>query len=256
MKSSLFTALALLCLALPAAEARQANPVDADPARMAAARHNMFHGHGGVHSMIIADRFEHLSGGADDAFLWDAQGWLGGDVRKLWIKTQGEYSFDEAAFDSVEVQALYSRAITPYFDLQAGLRHDFGSGPDTSYAVLGLQGLAPYWFEVNAEGFVSDGGDLSARFEAEYDLLLTQRLVLQPRAEIALSASDVPGLELASGVTETEIGLRLRYEIQRGFAPYIGIEWHDTQGGTADLARLRGDATHDRVIALGVRFWF
>lgn len=256
MRFELFATLALALLAAPLAEARQANPVDADPARMAAARAQMFHGMGAVHSMIMADRFEFLGDGEQDAFLWDGQGWIGGDLNKFWVKAQGEYGFDSHRLESAEIQALYSRAISPYFDLQTGLRHNFGTGPDTSYAVIGLQGLAPYWFEINAEAFVSDRGDLSARFEAEYDLMLTQRLILQPRAEVQVSGGDVRASGLASGVTETELGVRLRYEIQRGFAPYLGIEWHDLQGGTADLARLGGERASERVIAVGIRFWF
>ncbi|WP_417485121.1 copper resistance protein B [Maricaulis salignorans] len=250
-------AVALLALAiLPEAEARQGNPVDADPARMAAARAHLFHGMGTTHSMVLVDRFEHLSGGADDAFLWDAQGWVGGDERKFWFKTEGEYSFDASEFETAQLQALYSRAISPNFDLQFGLRHDFEPGPSTSYAVLGLQGLAPYWFEVDAAAFLSDAGDMTARIEAEYELLITQRLVLQPRAEFHFAAGEIAEHDLGSGLTETEFGLRLRYEIRREFAPYIGIEWHDLQGDTADLARLHGEAASDRVIAVGIRFWF
>ncbi|WP_417483289.1 copper resistance protein B [Maricaulis sp.] len=250
-------AAVLLALAiLPAAQARQGNPVDADPARMTAARARMFHGMGTTHSMVLVDRFEHLSGGEDDAFLWDAQGWIGGDERKFWIKTGGEYSFDASEFDSAEIQALYSRAISPNFDLQIGLRHDFEPGPSTSYGVVGVQGLAPYWFEIDAAAFLSDAGDLTARIEAEYDLLITQRLVLQPRAEVQFAAGDIADHDLGSGLTETEFGLRLRYEFSREFAPYVGIEWHDLQGDTADLARLAGEATSDRVIAVGIRFWF
>lgn len=249
-------ALALVPVAVPGAQARQGNPVDADPERMAAARAHMFHGMGGVHSMVLVDRFEHLSGGVDDALLWDAQGWIGGDERKFWVKTEGEYSLDASEFEAAQLQALYSRAISPNFDLQIGVRHDFEPGPATSYGVVGVQGLAPYWFEIDAAAFLSDAGDLTARIEAEYELLITQRLVLQPRAELQFAAGDVAEHDLGAGLTETEFGLRLRYEISREFAPYIGVEWHDLQGDTADLARLNGEATSDRVIAVGIRFWF
>lgn len=255
-RCSFLTAALLALLVVPVAQARQGNPVDADPARMAAARAHMFHGMGGVHSMVLVDRFEHLSGSADDMLLWDAQGWIGGDERKFWVKTEGEYAFDASEFEAVQLQALYSRAITPSFDLQLGLRHDFEPGPSTSYGVIGVQGLAPYWFEVDAAAFLSDAGDVTASIEAEYELLLTQRLVLQPRAELQFAAGDIAEHQLGSGLTETEFGLRLRYEIRREFAPYIGIEWHDLQGDTADLARLRGDPVSDRVLAVGVRFWF
>tara|TARA_R110000868_G_scaffold190550_1_gene434365 strand:+ start:22617 stop:23390 length:774 start_codon:yes stop_codon:yes gene_type:complete len=251
-----FAGALLALLIIPGAQARQGNPVDADHARMEVARAHMFHGMGGVHSMVMVDRFEHLGGGADDALLWDAQGWVGGDERKFWIKTAGEYALEAGQFDAAEIQALYSRAISPNFDLQIGLRHDFEPGPSTSYAVIGVQGLAPYWFELDGALFLSDAGDLTARVEAEYDLLLTQRLVLQPRAEIQFAAGEIAEHGLGSGLTETEFGLRLRYEIRREFAPYVGIEWHDLQGETADLARLRGEGASERVIAAGIRFWF
>lgn len=257
IRCNFFAAALLALVVLPAAEARQGNPIDAaDPARMAAAREHMFHGMSSVHSMVLFDRFEHLSGGADDTFLWDAQGWVGGDLRKFWVKTEGEYAFDASEFESFQVQALYSRAITTTFDLQVGVRHDFEPGPSTSYGVIGVQGLAPYWFEVDAAAYLSDAGDLTARVEAEYELLLTQRLILQPRAELQFAAGEIADHQLGSGLTETEFGLRLRYEISRQFAPYIGIEWHDLQGDTADLARLRGASTSDRVLAVGLRFWF
>jgi copper resistance protein B len=250
-------AAALLALTiLPAAQARQGNPVDADPARMAAARAHMFHGMEAVHSMVSANRFEYAGDGNDEAFVWDVQGWIGGGERKFWIKTQGEYALGASQFDAAEIQALYSRALSPHFDLQLGVRHDFEPGPSTSYAVVGVQGLAPYWFEVSAAAFLSDAGDLTARVEAEYDLLLTQRLVLQPRAELQFAAGDVAEHGLGSGLTETGFGLRLRYEITREFAPYIGVEWHDLQGDTADLARLGSEATGDRVVVAGIRFWF
>src|SRR5690606_7160807 len=131
-----------------------------------------------------------------------------------------------------EVQALYSRAIGPYFDLQAGVRHDIRPSPSRAYAVLGVEGLAPYWFEVEAHAFLSDKGDLFARVGASYDQLITQRLVIQPRAELNAAAQDAAGV--AGGLTDAALGVRLRYEVRREFAPYIGVSYERKIGGTAD----------------------
>jgi copper resistance protein B len=205
--------------------------------------------------MVMADRFEFQSGGGEDTLLWDAQAWYGGDVHKLWIKSEGEYSFEEDEVEDAEIQALWSRAIAPFWDIQAGLRYDLEPKGRT-HAVLGLQGLAPYWFEIDAAGFLSTDGDLSARVEVEYDLHLNQRLVLQPRAEIEFSTQDIPELNIGSGVTGLDAGLRLRYEIKREFAPYVGVEWQKSFGDTANFTRADGGDADKTVLVLGLRTWF
>jgi copper resistance protein B len=154
-----------------------------------------------------------------------------------------------------ELQLLYSRAITPFFDVQAGVRQDFE--PDSrAYGVLGLQGLAPYRFEIDAAAFLSEEGDLTARLEAEYDLLLTQRLALQPRVEVEAALDDVPDRALASGFTGAEAGLRLRYEIRREIAPYVGVSWRKALGDTADIVRAAGEEDETTALVAGVRVWF
>lgn len=205
--------------------------------------------------MIMADRFELQSGGGEDTLLWDAQGWYGGDVNKLWIKTEGEYSFGEDEIEDAEIQGLWSRAIAPFWDVQAGVRYDLEPKGRT-HAVLGLQGLAPYWFEIDAAAFLSTDGDVSARVEAEYDLRFSQRLVLQPRAEIEVSGQDIPALNIGSGVTGLDAGLRLRYEIKREFAPYIGAEWQKALGDTADFIRADGGDPDVIRAIVGIRAWF
>jgi len=228
-----------------------------DPQEMEKAREALHAGMGGqTSSLIMAERLEYRSNNGDELLLWDGQGWVGGDINKLWIKTEGEFKLDETRFEEVEVQALYSRALSPYFDLQAGIRHDLEPGPSRSFAVLGLQGLAPYWFEVDAALFLSDDGDLSARIEAEYELNITQRLILQPRAEFNLNAQDVPEYGLGAGLSTIDAGLRLRYEIQREFAPYIGISWSRAFGDTADFRRASGDKAGSTSFVTGIRFWF
>ena len=161
--------------------------------------------------------------------------------------------------EKTELQALYYRTIAPFWGVQAGLRYDTRPGgpkQDRGYAVVGLQGLAPYWFETATALFVSEEGDLSFRGEFEYDFLLTQRLILQPRMEFNVSASDVPELGLASGLNNTEIGIRLRYEIVREFAPYIGARWGRLYGDTKDISEREGEPTSVTSLVIGFRIWF
>lgn len=205
--------------------------------------------------LVMFDRLEWQDTGGDGALLLDAQGWYGGDLNKLWIKTEGEYSLDDSEIEDAEVQALWSRAIAPFWDVQAGVRYDLEPKGRT-HAVVGLQGLAPYWFEVDAAAFLSMDGDLSASVEAEYELRFNQRVTLQPRAEIGFSASDIPELEIGSGITNFDTGVRLRYEIKRQFAPYIGVEWQKSLGGTADFIRAGGGDPDNIVAVAGLRAWF
>lgn len=204
---------------------------------------------------IMGDRLEWQSTTGDGTLLWDAQGWYGGDLNKLWIKTEGEYALDDNEFEDAEVQALWSRAISPFWDVQAGVRYDLAPKGRT-HAVLGVQGLAPYWFEVDAAAFLSTDGDLSASLEAEYELRFSQRVTLQPRAEIGFSASDIPELDIGSGITNFDTGLRLRYEINREFAPYVGVEWQKSFGDTANFIRASGGNSNDVVAVIGLRTWY
>ena len=198
------------------------------------------------------DRLEHQSG--DDVTLWDLQGWYGGDYRKLWWKLEGEAEGGSA--EETELQLLYSRAYTAYFDWQVGVRFDdFDGGNDTSL-VVGIQGLAPYRFEIDAAAFVTEDGDVLLRGEFERDILLTQRWVLQPRAEIKVSLQDITERDIGSGLSSTALGLRLRYEIRRKFAPYVGVSWQKSHGSTADLLDAAGDDTSSMSVLAGVRFWF
>ena len=224
---------------------------------MEAAREALRESVGGqTNKMIFFDRLEYQSNEGDSVLLWDAQGWVGGDINKLWIKTEGEYLSDDGAFEEADVQALYSRAISPYFDLQLGYRFDAEPDPERHFGVFGVQGLAPYWFEVDAAAFVSDDGDVSARLEAEYELFLTQRLILQPRVELDFAVQDVPELGIGSGLSTAEAGLRLRYEFRREIAPYIGVSWRRAIGETADFARADGEDVEAVSFVAGLRFWF
>lgn len=203
---------------------------------------------------LMVERLEARLGAGEDGFLWDIQAFYGGDLNRLALKSEGEGAFG-GDVEGAEVQALWSHAITPFFDLQAGMRLDLE--PDMrSHAVIGVQGLAPYMIHLDTAAFLSDRGDLIARVEAEYDQKITQSLILQPRLELSLSAQDIPECETGAGLTSVEAGLRLRYEISREFAPYLGVGYETKLGGTRDMARLAGDdPTSWRVLA-GIRAWF
>lgn len=216
---------------------------------------NMSQMHEPLVGAVLVDKFEYRAQDGQDVIAWEADAWYGGDYHKVWLKTKGEYSLSDA-IESAEVQLLYSRLIDYYWDLQVGVRHDFEPDPSRSYGVIGLQGLAPGYFELDLQGFVSEQGDFTARFEAEYDLLITQRLILQPNAEITLAAQDVPELGLGSGINDVELGLRLRYEFSRKFAPYVGLAWERKLGETAILARSEGEDVDSLSLVAGVRFWF
>jgi copper resistance protein B len=224
---------------------------------MAASRRTLVHENGDVRTTaVIIDRLEAGFGDDGESYLWDVQGWTGGDINRFWWKSEGEGDFD-GGLEEAELQALYSRAVTPFWDVQAGVRQDFRpDGEDTTHLVLGLQGLAPYWWEVDAAAFLSTDGDLTARVEAEYDQRITQRLILQPRLEIDASASDIPELEIGSGLSSVEAGLRLRYEFRKEFAPYVGVEWSRALGNTADYIEARGGEADDTRFVIGLKAWF
>lgn len=213
------------------------------------------------YAKLLFDRLEYAWGEDEDEIAWDAQFWYGGDYNRLWIETEGEdvaSGGEGGAIENFDIQ--YSRLIAPYWDFQAGLgyQREYGPGPDEERfsAVVGIQGLAPYFFEVDANLRVSEDGDLSADLEAEYDLLLTQRLVLQPRLETSVAFSDVEEFGVGSGINGVQLGLRLRYEITRELAPYLGVTWSRLLGNTADLAEDEGEDIENTAVVAGVRVWF
>ncbi len=204
---------------------------------------------------VMIDELEYRPRGGQDGYAWDGRFWYGGDIDRLSIATEGEGRFG-AAPESAELQAVWRHALDPWFNLELGVRHDFRPDPERSYAVIGIEGLAPYWFEVSGHVFVSDKGDVHLRTEAEYDQRITQRLILQPRAEINAALQDVPELGTGAGFESIELGARLRYEFVREFAPYAGIHWERKLGETADLARARGEGASSLSAVVGIRAWF
>jgi len=209
-----------------------------------------------IFAVFLVDRLEYQAREREDDFLWDVQAWLGSDYNKLWLKSEGVWLFDKERAEEAQVELLYSRNVTSFWDLQAGIRHDFKPEPIRTFAALGVQGLAPYWFEVEATAYISDDGDLSAVLEAEYDLLLTQRLILQPRFETSVAVQEVEKYGIGKGVNDIELGVRLRYEFRREFAPYIGISWSRKIGETADLAEDDGEDIDATLFVIGIKAWF
>jgi copper resistance protein B len=223
---------------------------------MALARETLRREHGDMPAYkILLDRVEARLRNGSDGFLIDTQAWYGGDIDKVWLKTEVEGEFDHGIEDA-EVQALWSRAITPWFDLQGGVRYDVRRGPDRAHLALGVQGLAPYWWEIDAALFLSTKGDVTARFEAEHDVRITQDLNLQPRAELDFSFQDISKLGLGSGFTNAAVGARLRYQVSSTFAPYVGLEFDRAFGDTARFARASGQGAGGWNLIVGLRTWF
>jgi copper resistance protein B len=203
--------------------------------------------------MVAFDQFEWRGTDGANSLFWDGRAWLGNDYDKALLKTEGE-RFEGDYEGSVEL--LWDHVISRWWSLQGGGAHDFGEGPSRSWATFGVQGLAPYWFEIEALAYVGEGGRTAANFSAEYEMFLTQRWVLQPKVELQLYGKDDPANGLGSGFSDAELGLRLRYEIRRELAPYLGVVWSRKFGETADLAREHGDDTDEVQFVAGLRVWF
>ncbi len=203
---------------------------------------------------VILDQLEMRDVGGDNTLSWDGQGWLGKDLHKIWFKTDGERT--AGSTDEAELQFLYSKVIARYWDFQLGVRHDFKPSPSRSWAAIGFKGLAPYFFDIDAAAFIGESGRTAFRFEAEYELLFTQRLILTPDIEINLYGQNDPDAGIGAGLSDLEAGLRLRYEIRREFAPYIGVNWSRLFGNTADFARIAGEKSSETQLIIGLRAWF
>jgi copper resistance protein B len=208
----------------------------------------------GLHSYLLINRLEAWESNSEEAYGWEGQGWLGTDLNRLWVRSQGEHS--DGRTEAADVELLYGRSIATWWDVVAGLRHDFEPGNSQSFAAIGVQGLAPQKFEIEATAYVGEGGQTAARLEAEYELLFTNRLILQPLLEVNLYGQNDPPRGIGSGLSRAEIGLRLRYEFTRRFAPYLGVEYERAFGETADLRRDDQEAIDDTRLVVGLRTWF
>ena len=204
---------------------------------------------------VLVDRLERAySRDSGNWTAYDLQAWYGGDFNRAVLKAEGQAS--RGRLHDARTELLWGHAIASYWDLQTGVRHDSGGGPDRNWMALGVQGLAPYWFGVEATAYVGDQGRSALRLASSYELLLTQRWVLQPRAEVNMYGKDDPERKLGSGLSDATAGLRLRYEFSRQFGPYVGVEWSGRFGRTADLARMAGERTSTTNVVAGLHFWF
>jgi len=205
-------------------------------------------------SMLLIDQLEAVHGRDANGQNWEAEGWYGSDSDKLWLRTEGERSAGK--FESGDLEAFWNHSLSTYWSTQLGARQDFGIGPERTWAAFGVQGIAPYWFELEATAYAGTSGRTAARIRADYELLFTQKLILQPELEANFYGKDDPQRRIGSGLSDVQFGLRLRYEIRREFAPYIGVNFVDRVGTTANFARLDHQPVFDRQIVAGFRIWF
>ena len=225
-------------------------------APMAEGRHHLQQFHGGQKFLqVLWNIAEYQFRKGRDGFEWDGEGWYGGDIHRLWVKSEGEGAFGQG-IEKAEVQALYSRAIDPYFNLQGGVRYDFKPNPSRVYATIGVEGLAPSFFDVEGALFLSNKGELMARASGWYDQRITQRLILQPRAELNFAAQNSREIGVGSGLSDAELGVRLRYDIRREFAPYVGVQYRRAFGRTRDYLRAEGEDPQGWSFLAGLRTWF
>ncbi len=184
---------------------------------------------------------------------WDSYAWVGGDELKFRLEAEGE-AFD-GDIESSELRAVLSWNIADFWDFQAGIRHDF-EPEGLTWAAVGFQGLAPYFFETDARLFVSENADVAFRFEQTYDLLFTQRLILQPHVELNAYAQDIPELRVGAGLADVEAGLQLRYEITRKFAPYVDLVYERKLGETSQITQAMGEDPEAVTLRLGLKIRF
>ena len=222
-------------------------------ADMAVARDAAMHPPAATYAKLLVDLAEHQFRDGKDGYRWEGEAWFG-DLNRFILKSKGE-GVSAGRVDQAEVQALYSKALDPWWNLQLGARQDLRPRPMRTWATLGIEGRAPYQFDVQVAAFLSDKGQLTGRLEGAYDQRITQRLILQPRVEFDFSAQDMPDQRISAGLSSAELGLRLRYEIRREFAPYVGFNWKWAAGRTADYARADGEGFNERSIVAGVRLW-
>ncbi|WP_047336726.1 copper resistance protein B [Pseudomonas protegens] len=236
-------------------QSRTPIPVLTDAGRAAVYQGPSGHIHGpSLNTFLLVDQLEWQDADPGGSVAWEVEGWVGGDRDRLWLRSEGERT--RGVTEHAELQALWGHALGPWWDLVGGLRQDFKPGTPQTWAALGLQGMALYNFESQVTAYLGEGGQAALRLKGDYDLLLTQRLILQPSAEVNLYTRNDRQRGLGAGLADSEIGLRLRYEIRREFAPYIGVTWNRSYGRSADYARNEGELDNDPRLVLGLRLWF
>lgn len=203
---------------------------------------------------VMIDQLETRFVDGDDPLVLEGKIWIGKDLNKFVLKADVEQVKGET--HELELQALYSRAIDPYWDFQIGVRQDQKPAPSKNWLAIGFEGVAPYWFEIDTALFIGENDQVALSFAAEYEWMITQRWVLSPEFELNIHSKDDEARGVGSGLSDTQLGLRLRYEIKREFAPYIGINWNNKYGNTATFAENEGERVSSTQIVAGVRAWF
>ncbi|MEP7184287.1 MAG: copper resistance protein B, partial [Rhodanobacter sp.] len=203
--------------------------------------------------MLLFDQLEAVDSRNSNGQSFELSGWYGRDKNKLWLRGEGDISHGK--IEGGDVEAFWNHAIATYWGTMLGVRHDLGAGPNRNWLAYGVEGLAPYWFKLEATGYVGESGRTAARLRANYEVLFTQRLILEPELEFNLYGKNDPARRIGSGLSDVSLGLRLRYEIRREFAPYIGINWVRRVGTTADYARADGQHIFDQRLVAGIRIW-
>ena len=242
--------------AAPPAQPRTPIPVVTDADRKAAIAPAHAHpAHDNtIKSHVLLNRLETWDSDPGTGSGWEGQGWVGTDLNRIWVRSEGERT--DGQTESADLEVLYGRSISTWWDVVAGVRHDFKPGASQNFAAIGVQGLAPMKFEVSATTYLGEDGQAAANVEAEYELLLTNRLILQPLVEATAYGKNDPRRGIGSGLSAVEAGLRLRYEFTRKFAPYIGVVYERAFGNTADMRREHGDSFEDTRVVIGLRTWF
>ncbi|MGV7240211.1 copper resistance protein B [Caballeronia sp. M23-90] len=207
-----------------------------------------------VYHQLLINQLEYIKSAGGQGLSWDAEAWLGGDINRLWLKSSGQRLYGKT--DDARVEALVSHAYSTYWNAQAGVRHDFGNGPTRDWAAIGVEGLAPYFFNVQATGYIGTSGRTAMQFKTSYDFLLSQRLFLTPEAELNVYGKSDPEREIGSGISDIRFGLRLRYEVRREIAPYVGLVWGRRFGRTADFSRRDGEPVTDKELVVGIQLWY
>lgn len=206
-----------------------------------------------INFQILFDQLEWQFVHGEPGSRWDSKSWIGGDVNRFWIRTEGDAV--DGVLDTAEAQLLYGRSITPWWDVVTGVRYDPRPSPSHMWFAIGVQGLAPQFLDVQATAFIGDSGHTAGRLEVEHELLLTQKFVLQTLVELSLSGKDDPDRGVGAGLSTGEVGFRFRYEFQREAAPYLGVVWHQKLFGTGDIARAKGEDPGGWHIVAGLRWW-
>jgi copper resistance protein B len=207
-----------------------------------------------VLTKFMLDKFEVRNTDGVNPLVWEAEAWIGKDLNKIWLKSEGEYV--DGKVEEAETELLYSQAIAPFWDAQIGIRHDIVEDESRDYATIAIKGLAPYYFETDASLSFGKNGQTKLNASAEYEVMLTQKLILSPEIEFNAYGKDDLKMGIGSGLSNVEAGLRLRYEIKREFAPYIGVNWNKKLGTTADIAESEGIDVSDTQLVVGVKAWF